>query len=127
MSGRRATSEKSLQAQIVQAFLALGFDVTVFGTVRRASICPRCHHRVAGHMGTQQTAGVGDLYVRYAHAGRTARVWVEVKTPTGVCSADQRAWHDRERAAGGEVVVVRSVDQVIQIAQAWGVPVRVSA
>lgn len=104
-------SEKVLYEQVVKAFRDLGFDVIRLAQPRRSMV----------------DLGLPDLYARYARGGRAARFWVEVKTPQGVVSDWQRLWHEAERAAGGEVYVVRSVDQVIQIARRWGVPVQITA
>ena len=67
------------------------------------------------------TRGVPDLYARSEKYG--IRLWLEVKTPIGRLSPYQEAWHASERAAGGDVVVVRSVSEVITALQQRGVPI----
>jgi hypothetical protein len=43
------------------------------------------------------------------------RFWIECKATGGRCSADQLAWHAQERAAGGVVLVVDSVQAMVHL------------
>ena len=47
---------------------------------------------------------------------RGRHVWIEVKTPKGKLRDAQRAWIDRHRARGCEVVVARALEDVQGIA-----------
>ena len=55
---------------------------------------------------SMQTPGLPDLYVQ--DPKRKRHFWLEVKKEGGRLSGFQKAWHESERAAGGEVYVVRS-------------------
>ena len=63
---------------------------------------------VKTHGGPHQAAGLPDLVVIYL--GCT--VWFEVKNEKGKVTALQAATHQRMADAGGDVYVVRSVDEV---------------
>lgn len=45
--------------------------------------------------------------------------WLEIKTETGELSAKQREWHDRARAFGVRVDVVRSVEGALRTVESW--------
>jgi hypothetical protein len=45
------------------------------------------------------------------------RFWVEVKAPGGKLTAHQASWHERERAAGGVVLVADSVPSLVHLMQ----------
>lgn len=98
-------TEKQIEADIIRALRTLGFAVTKTSQPRPSMI----------------TRGVPDLYVRSEKY--RVRVWLEVKTPVGQLSPYQVAWHESERAAGGDVVVVRSVSDVLAVLKERGVPV----
>lgn len=66
--------EKTEQAHIVQLAQTVGCAVTVYGTVRRGSRCPKCAEWVAGHRGTQQTPGIPDLEIWLPSGARVATV-----------------------------------------------------
>lgn len=54
--------------------------------------------------------GTPDLWFAWGgHQG-----WLEVKTPTGKLSAEQRRWHDVATHCGAFVRVVRSVGEAIE-------------
>jgi hypothetical protein len=53
--------------------------------------------------------------------------FMEVKTKTGRLSEAQRDVHDRLRSNGFHVATVRSVDDALATARAWGLPLRISA
>lgn len=65
------------------------------------------------------TLRVGKRYVHCAGEG-TPDLWtsmfggcfIEVKAPTGRLSPAQKIWHDRARAHGVRVIVVRNVEEI---------------
>lgn len=91
--------EKTEQAQIVQLARKIGCTVIVLGVVRRGSACPKCGEWVAGHRGTQQTAGVADIEIWLPERGSVVRgqrelVKWETKSATGSLSPEQRDYRD---------------------------------
>jgi hypothetical protein len=50
--------------------------------------------------------------------------FLEVKAPKGRVTPEQSAVHDRLKAMGFLVAVVRSIDNVQDISRAWGLPTR---
>lgn len=65
--------------------------------------------------------GWPDIIICYS-GGRS--LWLEVKTPTGVLSHEQRTKHTELRCLGHTVLVVRSVEDVIAALITHGVPFR---
>jgi hypothetical protein len=65
-------------------------------------------------------AGVPDIQIQWP--GGT--LFVELKAPNGVLSAEQARMHPELRQTGAGVVVARSVDQVAAALEAWRVPCR---
>ncbi|GBR43318.1 VRR-NUC domain-containing protein [Gluconobacter roseus] len=65
-------------------------------------------------------AGVPDM--QFTHAGRT--LYVEIKTPTGTVSKEQRALHKRLKVSGASVAVCRSLDDVISFLSREGISLR---
>lgn len=63
--------------------------------------------------------GIPDAYVR--HRGLRDRLWVEYKLPGKEPTDEQQAWHSRERAAGGDVLVVHDPDDVVAYLRRQGV------
>lgn len=61
--------------------------------------------------------GTPDLFV----AGNGVALWVELKSATGKLRPAQRAWAEAAEAAGLCVVVVRSLDQLIEALTVEGV------
>jgi hypothetical protein len=55
-------------------------------------------------------AGVWDLFLPLARRGRHG-LWLELKSPKGVMSPEQRRWGAAMTSAGYETVVCRSFDQ----------------
>lgn len=95
-------SETKLSASIASSLKKLGYPVVRVqsGTVR-----------------------VGANYVHLADRGTPDRLvmlrggrvlWLEVKTPSGILSADQVAWHARAGERGHSVRVVKSVTEAIE-------------
>lgn len=87
--------EKAIERDIIGALRDMGFAVTKFSQPRPSMI----------------TCGTPDLYA--SHPRGSLRVWLEVKRPGQEPTLMQRLWHEAERAAGGAVWVVRSVDDVL--------------
>jgi len=65
--------------------------------------------------------------VRYIHCAEPGtpdlfcpalNLWLEVKTPAGRLSKEQRAWHAKAKRLGVVVVVVRSVRAAVEVARA---------
>lgn len=88
--------EREIQADIVRNLERLSFDVSEFSEGRRTNVEP-------GHP---------DLYAR--HSAWQLRFYIETKTPTGRLSKVQKEWHDRERSAGGVVLVCTSASDALQ-------------
>jgi hypothetical protein len=45
--------------------------------------------------------------------------WLEVKTPNGKLSAEQKSWHARAAKAGVRVAVVHSVKEALEVVSLW--------
>jgi hypothetical protein len=101
---RRRLPEKEVEADIDRTLKALGFEVTRFSQPRAS----------------KQTLGIPDRYARHARLG--LRLWIEVKAGKNRLSRHQEAWHVAERAAGGHVVTVWSVQDLVEELRALGVP-----
>lgn len=72
-----------------------------------------------------QVAGWPDIEVILpAHIGP---VWFEVKAEGGYASPEQKAVHERLRALGYRVAIVRSIDDVRESLASWGVWTREAA
>ena len=67
-------------------------------------------------------AGVPDFAL--IHDGRA--LFLEAKTDRGRLSVEQRIAHADLARAGGEVAVVRSVEDAVEVLASWGVPLRAS-
>lgn len=63
-------------------------------------------------------AGVWDLFLPLARRGRHG-LWLELKSPTGSMSAEQRHWGARMEAAGYEAAVCRSFEQARAAIEAY--------
>lgn len=102
----RTQNEKAVQREVTRFLSALGFDVDDMSQPRA----------------TMQAEGIPDLYA--VHAGLSLRLWVECKSATGRLRPAQAAWHERERAAGGTVLVARSAADLVAPLKALGAPIR---
>jgi hypothetical protein len=102
-------SEKSIEADIIRALRDMGFLVTKTSQPRPSMI----------------TRGVPDLFA--AHPRWGLQLWVEVKRADGQPTAHQRAWHATVRMAGGNVLVARSVADVVTELGRLGAPIRVAS
>lgn len=91
-------TERQVQASVKKALKMFGFHVSDFSQ----------GYRPGGrrHGSTRQTPGIPDCYAQ--HRSLPVRFWVEVKKPGGRLTEAQAAWHERERAAGGLVLVMTS-------------------
>lgn len=104
---RDPRSEKQVEADIIEALQTLGFSVVKLSQAQRP---------------VGMTEGTPDIYAR--HLAWQLRVWVEVKRPRGGrVSLAQLAWHAAERAAGGAVVVARTVGELVKELKALGAPI----
>ncbi len=80
--------------------------------------CPQCEraHRTNGHQPYRMVkygiAGAPDIIGILAPGGRT--IALETKSETGVVSGDQKAYHAMLERFGGQVRVVRSVDEAAE-------------
>lgn len=106
--------EKTEQAHIVQLAQTVGCAVTVYGTARRGSRCPKCGEWVAGHRGTQQSLGIPDLEIWIPQNARLSIVlnlrrvlvkWevkseVRARAKSGGLSVEQLAYRDLCDEAG---------------------------
>ncbi|HOV80820.1 MAG TPA: VRR-NUC domain-containing protein [Bacillota bacterium] len=64
------------------------------------------------HQSLGSYKGIADLY-----AIKDSRsIWIEVKTPDGSQSKDQRKFEEDIKAHGGEYIVVRCVEDVMKLA-----------
>ena len=88
--------EKAIQADILKELRRLGCYAADMSQPRR-SMMP---------------LGLPDIYWR--HEGWGVHGWIEVKAPTGRLTTHQRAWHEGERAAGGNVAVAYSVGDALR-------------
>lgn len=102
--------EAHLQADARRLWQLAGFHVTDL-SVRRSG---------PGRGGMTVEPGVPDAYLQHPALG--LRTWVEYKLPGGTPRAEQRAWHQHERAAGGDVWLVRTLRDVADWCQVAGVP-----
>lgn len=108
---KRDTPEKRVESAIIRNLKKLGFRVTKTSQPRPSMI----------------TLGVPDLYV--SHWRWKVRLWIEVKAPSrrteknGGLTTDQVQWARDERAAGGDVMVAYSMDDVVEALKLRGVPI----
>lgn len=65
--------------------------------------------------------GVPDVLVCYQGIAH----FIEIKTRTGRVAPEQKACHADLVAAGCKVGVARSIDDVVSLLTAWGIPTRV--
>lgn len=121
------STESHMQRMIVQSLrMALPHGWIVQATANK----PRSVVQGAIEKAMGTTAGWPDLALYGAlvtdEASTPFAGFMEVKTRTGRLSEAQRDIHDRLRDCGFQVAVVRSVDDAIAAARAWGLPVRIA-
>ena len=105
--------EKEIQADIVKLLKTVGAAVYKIGTKRKKT----------DHQGTMQTTGIPDLvaFVKVLSPyPYTVQLWVEVKRPRAVMSAQQMTFHMHALEAGCEHVT-GGVDEVLAWLKARGV------
>lgn len=99
--------ETAVQREVVNVASLYGFEITDLSQGYRPPRCRACGAYLGrGAASTRQTVGVPDLYLQHRRLPLT--LWVEVKRPGERPNANQAAWHERERRAGGTVLVVHS-------------------
>ena len=122
----RAQPEQQLQRQVA-AFLAVALPPDVFWTTIPLGGGGAMRGKVLRGMGTRK--GMVDMIVcqRYALTPRgytSLNIGIELKAPKGRVSDDQKRCHAELEAAGWNVFVCRSLDDVIAALQACGVKLR---
>lgn len=103
---RRQLREKGVERDVIGALETMGFNVTKTSRPGKSN---------------GMTPGIPDLYA--SHPRWQLRLWVEVKAGDNTPSLHQRAWHANERAAGGTVLVVWSVSDLLVGLTDLGCPV----
>ena len=114
-------AEARIQAAIVEWVRTVAPDVLVYA-VPNGGLRTKAEAALLRWTGT--LAGVPDLAV-VAAGGRVYHM--EVKTPDGRVSPEQRALMMRLTALGAGVAVVRSIDDVRTAFAAWGISTREAA
>jgi hypothetical protein len=116
-------SEAAIQREIVRT---LRFGLPSGWLVVGVSNNPRSKITGAIEKGMGLTAGFPDLGIYGDLDGSPFAGFLEVKTKTGRVSEAQRDMHDRLQDAGFRVAIVRSTDDALAAARAWGLPVRIT-
>lgn len=96
-------SEKDLESRVIAELRRRGWCVTKLSQPQKP---------------VGMTEGVPDLYA--VHPGLRRRLWCEVKAPGGRLRPKQKAWHAKEREAGGDVIVVWSMRDLLDELDARG-------
>ena len=117
-------SEAAIQRAIVRT---LRFGLPHGWLVVGVSNNPRSKITGAIEKAMGLTAGIPDLALYGNLDGAPFAGFMEVKTRTGRVSEAQRAMHDRLQDCGFRVAIVRSVEDALAAARAWGLPLRISA
>ncbi len=118
MADLRSVTEDQLHAG-VKAFLDAALPSDAFAAHYPAG--GKRPKSTAGKMKSMgQVAGMPDWLIVY----RGRLFGIELKTRSGRLSPEQIATHDALRRAGACVWLARSVDDVQQALQAWGIPLR---
>lgn len=117
----RSPSESVIKAQILKALSKLSYCLFVNTPSGRLQVNGGWFH--AGCKGWPDISGMVQVLGSYARGSpSTSPVWfpeygqfvgLEVKTDTGKLSGDQIAMHERLRALGAKVQVVRSVREAV--------------
>jgi hypothetical protein len=117
-------SEAAIQRDIVRT---LRFGLPSGWLVVGVSNNPRSRIGGAIEKAMGLTAGLPDLALYGNLDGQPFTGFFEVKTAKGRVSEAQRDMHDRLQDAGFRVAIVRSTDEALAAARAWGLPLRISA
>ena len=114
----RAYEESQIQRAVVN-FLrwALPDDAAFYSIPNEGQ---RGRKAVARLVGMGLRAGMPDLGLCYK--GRT--IFIELKTPVGRLSPSQRQMHRKLIASGAEVLVLRSLEGVVNALMEMGVPLK---
>lgn len=114
----RTYSEQRFHIEVVQYLNIALTRATFFLHVANQRRCTPQEGALLKKLGLK--AGVPDLIL--IHAGRAHGI--ELKSETGRVTPDQRATHEALRDAGVTVAVARTLQEVGDLLQAWGVPSR---
>ena len=115
---RDFNAEARVQASIVEHARLVAPDILVFAVPNGGL---RSKAEAARMKWTGTLAGIPDLVV-IAPVGRV--FFIEVKTPAGRLSDDQRAIFDRLVALGTPRAIVRSIDDVRRVFAEWRISTR---
>jgi hypothetical protein len=115
----RQSAEQTLHRHVAD-LLRLVLPASVLATTFPAGGGGRVRGRVLKGMGL--VPGMPDWLI--AHGGKT--LWIELKSPIGRLSPEQKAVHERLRQAGHFVEIGRSIDDVIDALDRHGIPHRIS-
>lgn len=122
-------SEDDIQAAIVRALrLALphGWIVQSTANKPRSAIAGAREKRMGAIAGWPDVTVLGLLIDADPINARPFTGFIEVKTRTGRVRPEQHNIHDRLRDCGFPVAVARSVDDALEIAREWGLPLRIA-
>lgn len=103
----RRSDEYKLQVEVVKALRSRGILVFSIPNERNSGVSDAVRMRASG-----LTKGVPDLM---AWDSNRQCWWLELKTPTGVRSPEQKAFEDVARAYHIEYKVVRSLEDIKDI------------
>jgi len=119
LTGKRRDLESPIQAAIVE-FVRAGYPSALLFSVPNGG-GKLAKATAAKLKWTGLYAGIPDLIITWPGD------WglIEVKSPDGVLSPEQRDAHALLRGQGHKVAVVRSVDDTENILALWGVPTRI--
>jgi hypothetical protein len=114
-AGKRKAPEQSFQRQVATYLLWVLQPTAWFTSIGHGGGGAL---RGAILKGLGLKAGVPDILI--VHRGRC--LFLELKAPKGVVSEEQKIVHKLIASAGGCVAVVRTLDEVKQLLEIWGVP-----
>lgn len=113
--------EASLQRSIVQYLTLLENQQRLFFFAVPNQGGAGLKKRGAILKGLGQKAGVSDLVIIYRSTGGLPKTaFVELKAPKGVLSPAQHGFADWCERLGFEYHVIRELDEVINLVEAWG-------
>ena len=119
--------EEHIQRAVVRALrIALPHGFIVMAVPNK----PRSRLAGAIEVGLGAMAGWPDLQVMGCIIGedpadaRPFTGFMEVKAPKGRVQPVQREMHEKLNACGFPIAIVRSVDDAIEAARGWGLPIR---
>lgn len=122
LTAPRTSDEDDIQRAIVKYLrhvLPPGFIVQSTANKPRSAVAG------AREKSMGAVAGWPDLAVYGQAEDEKPTAWfIEVKAPAGRLSDVQHEVHDRLKLAGFKIAIARSVDDVRDLVQAWGLPSR---